>query len=67
MGKVQRIDAIDVPSYIFPDLLGRVAVRIIYEQSPQQIHDFLIGQGLSEYQAWLTYVGAKMLAKDQMP
>ncbi len=45
------------------DLIDRAAKAISVGASPKDIHDMLIREGLSECDAWLTYVGAEMLAK----
>lgn len=50
----------------YPDLLDKTKNHILYEQSPKEIHDMLIESGLTEHQAWLTYKGAKMLAKSEL-
>lgn len=46
---------------VMPDLLNRTANAIRWEQTTEDIHDMLLGCGLSEYQAWLTYKGAILL------
>jgi hypothetical protein len=47
------------------DLLDRTANYILYKQTLEAIRLMLLDEGLTEYQAWLTYVGAKMIAKNR--
>lgn len=48
------------------DLLGRLisAMRNGYIATTEEAHTFLMGEGLTEYQAFLTYTGAKMVIRD---
>lgn len=48
------------------DLIGRTVTLMGVEGvTVDDIHDMLVGEGLSEYQAWLTYKAAKMIYKDR--
>lgn len=49
-----------------PDLLERTATCIIYEKGPYEIRKWLLAHGLTEAQAFYTYIGAKMIAKTRM-
>lgn len=44
------------------DLIGRTIKAMgISGITVQDIHDMLIGEGLSEYEAWLTYKAAQLI------
>jgi hypothetical protein len=47
------------------DLIGQTATKILYDQTPEEIHAFLIGEGMSEGEAFLTYQAGKIIAKDR--
>lgn len=51
------------PNYnsIMPDYTSRVRQFLSYDLSLEEIREFLIADGLSEYQAFLTYMGGKLL------
>ena len=45
------------------DLISQTANKILYDQTPEEIHAFLIGEGMTEEDAFLTYQAGKMIAK----
>jgi hypothetical protein len=45
------------------DLIGRTAGSINAGKPPEDIKEDLKGEGLSDYDCFLTYVAAKMVAK----
>jgi hypothetical protein len=47
------------------NLMNRVALALDLGIDVEDIHDLLIQAGLSEYQAFLTYIGGKMLLQDR--
>ena len=45
-----------------PDLIGRVVKAMLHGyMSIEDIHTMLLSEGLDEYQAYLTFIGAKMI------
>ena len=48
------------------DLIRRtVTLMGVSGVTTADIHDMLIGEGLSEYQSWLTYKAAEIIYKDR--
>ena len=47
------------------DLLGQCIKAIRRANlSPEECHDWLISEGLTESDAWLTYMGARLITKN---
>lgn len=47
------------------DLIGQTANKILYEQSPEEIRAFLIGEGMTEGEAFLTYKAGQIIAQSR--
>jgi len=47
------------------DLIGRVASAINNGKPPEEIKEDLLQEGMSDYDCFLTYQAAKMVAKDR--
>jgi hypothetical protein len=43
------------------DLISEVANKLLYEQTPEEIHAYLIAEGMTEGDAFLTYQAGKIL------
>ena len=48
------------------DLIGKVADMLCQGKSNEDIHAYLISAGQSEEQAYLTYIGATIIAGDRV-
>jgi hypothetical protein len=48
---------------VMPDLLSRTCNALRWGQTAEDIHAMLKSEGMSDYDAWLTYKGAELLAR----
>ena len=46
-----------------PDVLYRTYNALRWGQTVEDIRTMLLSTGLTEYQAWLTYMGAELIAR----
>lgn len=47
-----------------PDLLARTIAALRIGAEPIDIHTMLKATGLTDYQAWLTFVGARLIVQN---
>lgn len=65
--EAKDLDTMIHEAIYMPDLLGRVVKAMgVAEMSVEDIHTMLIEAGLDEYQAYLTFIGGKMLYESKL-
>lgn len=61
-GESITVDFPDTDRAPMPDLIDRVVKAMIHGyMTVDDIHIMLLGEGLDEYQAYLTFIGGKMI------